>query len=247
MKEIGKHVRGHFVAYLALFFALGGTSFAAVNALPKNSVGSPQIKNGSIQKVDISRRTVAALHGARGARGPAGATGATGATGAIGATGATGATGAAGPQGPTGVVGTGAFSGDAGASIAGAALDYLFVGPTVSATTNANQMLVGAAEAPLGSAAGTTFRYGLCYQPQAGGAITNFVGIDYSIGQATTTRLSYAASATVVPGAGTWNVGYCVRNTGANALDNNDFVNGWVQVVNAVAAAALTSNLQSSR
>ena len=90
MKEIGKHVRGHFVAYLALFFALGGTSFAAVNALPRNSVGSPQIKNHSIQKIDIGRQTVAALHGARGARGPAGPTGVTGATGA---------TGAAGPQG----------------------------------------------------------------------------------------------------------------------------------------------------
>jgi hypothetical protein len=90
MKKIGNHVRGHFIAYLALFFALGGTSIAAVNALPKNSVGSPQIKNGSIQKVDISKKTVSALHGLRG---PAGATGATGATGAAGAKGDTGAKG----------------------------------------------------------------------------------------------------------------------------------------------------------
>ena len=74
--KLVKHMRSHLIAYLALFFALGGTSFAAVNALPKNSVGSPQIKNHSIQKIDISRTTVAALHGARGARGPAGATGA---------------------------------------------------------------------------------------------------------------------------------------------------------------------------
>ena len=69
MKKIGTHLRGHFVAYLALFFALGGTSFAAVNALPKNSVGSPQIKNGSIQKIDISKKTVSALRGLRGPRG----------------------------------------------------------------------------------------------------------------------------------------------------------------------------------
>jgi len=69
LKKIGTHLRGHFVAYLALFFALGGTSFAAVNALPKNSVGSPQIKNGSIQKVDISKKTVTALRGLRGPRG----------------------------------------------------------------------------------------------------------------------------------------------------------------------------------
>src|SRR6478672_480351 len=87
LRKIGKHARGHFVAYLALFFALGGTSFAAVNALPKNSVGSPQIKNGAIQKVDISKKTVSALHGLRGPRGLTGATGATGTAGATGAAG----------------------------------------------------------------------------------------------------------------------------------------------------------------
>jgi hypothetical protein len=102
MKKIGNHMRGHFVAYLALFFALGGTSIAAANALPRNSVGSPQIKNRSIQKVDISRRTVAALHGARGVRGPAGPAGPTGATGATGATGTTGAPGAPGATGAPG-------------------------------------------------------------------------------------------------------------------------------------------------
>jgi len=90
MSKIASHVRGHFVAYLALFFALGGTSMAAVNALPRNSVGSPQIKNGSIQKVDISKRTVAALHGLRGPRGLTGATGAAGAAGPKGDTGAKG-------------------------------------------------------------------------------------------------------------------------------------------------------------
>jgi hypothetical protein len=96
LKKIGTHLRGHFVAYLALFFALGGTSFAAVNALTKNSVGSPQIKNGSIQKIDISKRTVSALRGLRGPRGLTGATGATGAAGAAGAQGAKGDKGDAG-------------------------------------------------------------------------------------------------------------------------------------------------------
>jgi hypothetical protein len=100
MRKFGKHVRGHFIAYLALFFALGGTSFAAVNALPKNSVGSPQIKNGSIQKIDISKRTVSALHGQRGLRGPAGAQGAQGAQGTQGAQGIQGVQGIQGPAGP---------------------------------------------------------------------------------------------------------------------------------------------------
>jgi hypothetical protein len=96
LRKIGKHMRGHFVAYLALFFALGGTSFAAVNALPKNSVTSTQIKNGTILKADMNKKTVSALRGLRGPRGLTGATGATGAAGATGAKGDTGATGAPG-------------------------------------------------------------------------------------------------------------------------------------------------------
>jgi len=96
VRLFGGHLRTHFVAYLALFFALGGTSVAAVQALPRNSVGSPQLKNHSILKIDMNRKTVAALRGRRGARGPAGAVGATGATGARGAT---------GPAGPAGVSG----------------------------------------------------------------------------------------------------------------------------------------------
>jgi hypothetical protein len=91
-----RHMRNHLVAYLALFFALGGTSVAAVQALPRNSVGSPQIKNHSILKVDMNRRTVAALRGRRGARGPAGPAGARGATGATGPRGATGPAGLSG-------------------------------------------------------------------------------------------------------------------------------------------------------
>ena len=93
------HMRTHFVAYLALFFALGGTSVAAVQALPRNSVGSLQIKNRSIQTVDMSRKTVRALRGARGPAGP------------VGARGATGATGPAGPAGPTGPAGAPGLSG----------------------------------------------------------------------------------------------------------------------------------------
>jgi hypothetical protein len=99
MKKIGKHMRGHFVAYLALFFALGGTSIAAVNALPKNSVGSAQIKNGAIQKVDLARRTVSSLRGLRGtagAQGPAGPQGSAGTQGAQGSKGDKGDTGAPG-------------------------------------------------------------------------------------------------------------------------------------------------------
>jgi hypothetical protein len=53
------------VACVALAVALGGTSFAAIK-LPKNSVGSKQIINHSVKKVDLSAPLP------RGPRGPAG-------------------------------------------------------------------------------------------------------------------------------------------------------------------------------
>jgi len=57
-----QHLRRHAVAYVALFAALSGTSYAAATKLlPKNSVGSRQVINGSLQKVDLSKKAVAAL------------------------------------------------------------------------------------------------------------------------------------------------------------------------------------------
>jgi hypothetical protein len=81
------YVRRHHVALLALFIALGGTSYAAVK-LPRNSVGTTQIKNHAVTTSKLSTATVKALKGAKGATGAPGATGATGAAGAKGDPGA---------------------------------------------------------------------------------------------------------------------------------------------------------------
>jgi hypothetical protein len=59
------------IACIALAVALSGTSYAAL-VLPANSVGSKQIKNGSIQRIDLGAKTAASLRGQRGPRGPAG-------------------------------------------------------------------------------------------------------------------------------------------------------------------------------
>jgi hypothetical protein len=80
-----QYVRGHHVALLALFVALGGTSVAATTALlPRNTVASPQVVNGSLQTVDLSKKALKGLRGRRGLRGLRGLPGPTGATGAIG-------------------------------------------------------------------------------------------------------------------------------------------------------------------
>jgi hypothetical protein len=61
------------LACLALFVALGGTSIAAVTALPRNSVGTAQVKNYSLLKVDFKRGQLPA--GPAGPTGPAGPAG----------------------------------------------------------------------------------------------------------------------------------------------------------------------------
>jgi hypothetical protein len=62
------------VAYLALFVALGGVSYAAVR-LPAGSVGTRQIRTHAVTLRKIAPSARAALHGAKGAKGATGATG----------------------------------------------------------------------------------------------------------------------------------------------------------------------------
>jgi Collagen triple helix repeat (20 copies) len=101
------------IAAAALVVALSGSSYAAHagvrHLLPKNSVGSAQVINGSLQKVDLSKKTIAALKGNRGPQGPngpAGAAGAPGSQGPKGETGAPGDSGQPGAQGQQGFPGT---------------------------------------------------------------------------------------------------------------------------------------------
>jgi Collagen triple helix repeat (20 copies) len=96
-------------ASLALFLALGGAAYAATQ-LPKNSVGTNQIRKEAVTAAKIAKKTRQQLQGARGPagqQGPQGKTGAKGATGARGAQGNAGARGAQGNTGAPGVDGTG--------------------------------------------------------------------------------------------------------------------------------------------
>jgi hypothetical protein len=59
MNRIVSHLRGNAVAYLALFIALGGSSYAAF-VLPANSVGTKQIRNHAITPIKLDPKGIGA-------------------------------------------------------------------------------------------------------------------------------------------------------------------------------------------
>ena len=106
-----RHFRAHLVGFLALFVALGGTSYAAV-ALPAGSVGTSQLRNGSVTSAKVRDGSLVRRDLAPGTldfalksiRGPSGPPGPAGSQGPAGATGAQGPRGLQGPPGPAKVV-----------------------------------------------------------------------------------------------------------------------------------------------
>ena len=59
MTKLLDHFKHNLVAYLALFVAMGGTSYAAVN-LPAGSVGSKQLRNGVVTNRKLAKGSVGA-------------------------------------------------------------------------------------------------------------------------------------------------------------------------------------------
>lgn len=103
---LGSHLRRNAVAYLALFVALTSTSVAAVS-LPRNSVSSPQIRDGQVKRADVARNAIVSNRVADGsllARDFARNQLPAGPAGPIGPVGPQGATGPQGPQGPPGPI-----------------------------------------------------------------------------------------------------------------------------------------------
>jgi len=85
LRGITRVMGRHGIALLALFVALGGTSFAAASF-----INGKQIKPNSIPKNRLTKSAVKSLHGAKGAKGVPGQRGPTGAQGAPGTPGAAG-------------------------------------------------------------------------------------------------------------------------------------------------------------
>jgi hypothetical protein len=85
------------------------------------------------------------------------------------------------------------------------------------------------------------FGYGVCFQKVGGGEQGNpvvnmnqFTGgnnDNYNAASYEFGEQDYTGIGTAAPGAGTYNVGYCVQNYGESNLDNNNWANGYVEVV----------------
>lgn len=107
---------------------------------------------------------------------------------------------------------------------------YVFVGPTTTITvTSTGDIIMGTAEAPLATSAGVVgVQFGLGYQLNGTGAITNFVGGNYSFIQIGTERSTRTACASITGLApGNYTVGVIISNTTTTAINNNDYVNGY--------------------
>lgn len=154
-------------AYGALFFSLAGSSYAATQ-IPRNSVGTPQIKNGAITQAKLVKATrpltkahfaaavastmtssdvLTALSdavrgdpGVQGSTGAPGSNGPVGSTGTAGSPGANGTDGAAGPKGGTGPNGV---PGPQGTSVGSADVPANGTNPTLRYLTLATHTTVG--------------------------------------------------------------------------------------------------------
>jgi hypothetical protein len=139
LATVVSYVRRHHLGLLALFVALSGTAYAAT--LPRNSVGTAQLKRNAVTSAKVKPRSLlgsdfrrgqlpAGPQGPQGARGPEGPPGARGAEGATGARGAEGPVGPRGPQGPAGATNVTVRQGDLAMGVA-------------SATCNPGEVAVG--------------------------------------------------------------------------------------------------------
>jgi hypothetical protein len=91
--SFGRHIRNNLVAYVALLFALSGTSYAAASY-----ISGSNIKPHSIPKNRLTNSAIAGLRGLRGVQGSAGPQGPAGPQGSAGIASVTTAVGPAAAQ-----------------------------------------------------------------------------------------------------------------------------------------------------
>jgi hypothetical protein len=214
------------VACLALLVALGGTSVAAVTAIPRNSVGTPQlqrnavvsakVRNGSLRAADFAAGQLPA-----GPAGPPGSAGAGGPQGPQGPAGPQGQQGTQGPQGPSGVIQ--AYSATGGGPNPSPTQQFFGATVSVTVTSSAQRVLVNATNAfgTSGASAGGLNLF-ICFQ-QPPGPVTS-VGngiIGLQLPPSTKTTMGMSKVLQLAPSPSPYVVGLC--GTGGAGWNNNDW------------------------
>lgn len=232
------------ISSLALFVSLGGISYAAVK-LPKDSVGTKQLKKGAVTGAKVDNGSLSAKdfggklpegdpgsQGAAGVQGPKGEAGVRGPTGPAGVRGANGFRGPTGPAGPAG--GTNVASSTSALPAKTFALGtWGFLDgdadlATITVSLGGRRVTGSASAALKGSAA--LLDLDLCRQPTTGGALTRMDAGPMTATLSANLATSSVSGSAQVP-SGTWRVGMCgAGRTGTAALDAGGHTAGWVIV-----------------
>jgi hypothetical protein len=106
-------------------------------------------------------------------------------------------------------------------------------GPYRTINVQDKQRIVGFGSAVFGTSSGVSrISVSLCYAKSGTSTLIAFSGNSHLTADADSARHTFAVTASGTLPAGTYSVGYCVMNRGTQAIDNNDYVNGWMMIVN---------------
>jgi hypothetical protein len=167
--------------------------------------------------------------GVAGIQGPQGIAGIPGPPGVDGPQGAPGIQGPVGPVGPPGPAGSvrmvsvnGPIALDSYPSYAPPPPGWYFRGPVTTLTLASDDRLFVTETAQMRLSG--YFFYSLCYQWTAGGPVVSMLNTAMTGGgvDAYPVFASYTAHGSVMPGAGTWNIGFCVYSDGQTFVGTGD-------------------------
>ncbi len=106
-------------------------------------------------------------------------------------------------------------------------------GPYRTINVSDKQKIVGFGSAVFGTTSGTVrIAISLCYAPKGNSVLTAFSGNNHLTADVDSSRHTFSVSASGTLPAGSYSVGYCVINRGTQTINNNDYVNGWLMVIN---------------
>lgn len=205
----------------------GSTAYAAGDAVVADGA-SYVARTASTGQPPAATPTAWGLLAQQGARGPEGP------AGAPGEPGADGEPGPQGPAGPSGVLSVKSFSGPVN-GISATTNGYVFAGPSTIVTISvAGERVTGSYSAVLGHSGSSpvTVAQGMCWQPAGGGALSNFVNLNYldtAINPGAKNNVVSASASVTLP-TGSYRVGGCVDNPSTQSIDRTDYVNGWVML-----------------